>query len=46
MCLKAGPESDLINGAAVNKKVIFLVNYKLVLFKNNKMTRIRSYPFF
>ena len=33
----------MINGAAVNKKVIFLVNYKLVLFMNNK---ISSYPFF
>ena len=35
----------MINGAAVNKKVIFLVNYKLVLFKNNKMTKISLYPF-
>ena len=35
----------MINGAAVNKKVMSLVNYKLVFFKNNKMTRISSYPF-
>ena len=42
---QAGPESDLINGAAVNKKVIVLVNYRLVLFMI-KMTKISPYPFF
>ena len=36
----------MINGAAINKKVVILVNYKLVIFMNNKMTKISSYPLF